>query len=130
MKISFPNDKVIIKNDRGDGVPIKAESIFSPRLNLDHYKSPAGNRNNQATKLKEKAKIITDDIIRCNVSRDKIRLLFLIVWNPSITYPIGQSFLSDKQLNFIGKGSLPKIYPACGYNRNIKKKSSSSNRTL
>ena len=90
-------------------------------MNLGHYTSPAGNRNTQATKLKEKAKTLTDNIIRCNLSRNETRMVFQTVWNPSIRFSLGQSFLSDKQLDSIEKASLPKIYAASGYNRNTKK---------
>ena len=64
---------------------------------------------------------MTDNIIACNVSREEARMLFLTVWKPSIEYAIGQSFLSRKQLDSIEKASLPKLYSACGFNRNTKK---------
>ena len=76
MKIAPLSDKVILTNDKNDDVPINAKSIFTPRLNLGHYKSPAGNRNTQATKLKEKAKTLTDNIIRCNLTRNETRMVF------------------------------------------------------
>ena len=117
MKVIPPNDKVIFKDDKGDEVLIRAKSIYKPRLNLGHYKSPAGTHTIQTEKLKQKASNLTDNIIACNVSREEARMLFQTVWKPSI----GQSFLSRKQLESIERASLPKLYSACGFNRNTKK---------
>ena len=90
IKIAPLSDKVILTNDKGDDVSINAKSIFTPRLNLGHYKSPVGNRNTQATKLKEKAKTLTDNIIRCNLPRNETCMVFQTVWYPSIRFPLGQ----------------------------------------
>ena len=121
MKVIPPNDKVILKDDKGDEVSIRAKSIYKPRLNLGHYKAPAGTRTIQTEKLKQKASNLTDNIIACNVSREEARMLFQTVWKPSIEYVIGQSFLSRKQLESIERASLPKLYSVCGFNRNTKK---------
>ena len=79
MRLIPPNDKVILKDDKGDEVPIKAKSIYKTRLNLGHYKSPAGTRTIQTEKLKQKASNLTDNIIACNVSTEEARMLFQTV---------------------------------------------------
>ena len=94
MRVISPADKIILKKDEGVDVPIKAKSIFVPRKNLGHYKSPAGNRSTQATKLLEKAIKLTNDIVKCKCSRSENRMLYLTVWKPSIEYVLPQSFLS------------------------------------
>ena len=71
IKVIPPNNKVILKDDEGDEVPIKAKLIYQSRLNLDHYKSPAGTCTTQIVKLKQKASNLTDNIIACNVSRER-----------------------------------------------------------
>ena len=121
MKVIPPNDKVILKDDKGDKVSIKAKLIYQPRLNLGHYKSPAGTCTIQTVKLKHKSSNLTYNIIACNVSREVARMLFLTVWKASIEYAIEQSSLSRKQLESIKRASLPKLYSAYGFNHNTKK---------
>ena len=120
-KVIPPTDKAILTNDIGEDVPIKAKSIYQPKLNSGYYKSPDGNQTTQTIKLKQKASTLTDNIIAYNVSRNKAHTLFQTVWKPSIEYAIGQSFLSEKQLASVEKASLLKLYSACRFNRNTKR---------
>ena len=57
MKVIPPTDKIILKNDKREDKPIKAKSIYQPRLNLGHYKSPDGNLTTQIVKLKRRHQI-------------------------------------------------------------------------
>ena len=57
MKVIPPNDKIILKDDKGDEVPIESKSIYQPRLNLGHYKSPAGTHTTQTVKLNKRHQI-------------------------------------------------------------------------
>ena len=41
------------------------------------------------------------------------------MWQPKVEYPLGQTFLTDKQVNKIESASLSKIIAKCGYNRNM-----------
>ena len=41
------------------------------------------------------------------------------MYQPKVEYPLGQTFLTDKQVKKIESASLPKIIAKCGYNRNM-----------
>ena len=41
------------------------------------------------------------------------------MYQPKVEYPLGQTFLTDKQVKKIESVSLPKIIAKCGYNRNM-----------
>ena len=46
-------------------------------------------------------------------------MLYHGVYRPKVEYPLGQTFLTDKQVKKIESASLPKIIAKCGYNRNM-----------
>ena len=48
-------------------------------------------------------------------------MLYETVFKPSVEYPLGQSFLSKKQLLSIERKTLPRIRAMCGFNRNTSK---------
>ena len=41
------------------------------------------------------------------------------MWRPKVEYPLGQTYLTDKQVNKIESASLPKIIAKYGYNRTM-----------
>jgi hypothetical protein len=113
-----PGESIILKNEQGDDVTVKSKNIYQTRTNLGHKKSPAGSRIGQTTTTRDKAIKLTEAIINCGCSRSETRMLYDSVWKPAIEYTLPQSFLSAKQLTTIEKSSLPKLYAACGFNRN------------
>ena len=46
-------------------------------------------------------------------------MLYQEMFQPKVEYPLGQTFLTGKQVKKIEFVSLPKIIAKCGYNRNI-----------
>ena len=46
-------------------------------------------------------------------------MLYQEVYRPKAEYPLGQIFLTDKQVKKIESASLPTIIAKCGYNRNM-----------
>ena len=52
-------ESITLVNEVGTNVDIKGKNIYTPRTNLGHKKSPAGNRTVQATAIAEKASRLT-----------------------------------------------------------------------
>ena len=102
----------------GADVTIKAKSIFQPRKNLGHYKAPAGRVTTQFEKLKQKTIELLYNIVVTGGSKEDSRVLVDTVCTPAVTYTVGQSFMSDKQLDDIDKASMSRTYASCNYNRN------------
>ena len=121
MKTTKNNESIILQDDSGTNVTIRAKSILQPIKNLGHYKAPGGDRSIQASKIEEKALTIVDCMLKCNCSRTENRMMYNTVFKISVEYPLGQSFLSQTQLNSIERKTLPKIKAMCGFNRNTSK---------
>ena len=52
------------------------------------------------------------------MTRPEAAMLYQGVFQPKVEYPLGQTFLTDKQVKKIESVSVPKIMAKCGYNRN------------
>ena len=48
------------------------------------------------------------------VTRKEAVMLYQGVYRPKVEYPLGQTFLTEKQVNQIELASLPKIITECG----------------
>jgi hypothetical protein len=113
-----PGETIMLKNEHGEEIPIKAKNIFQTRKNLGHYKSPKGTSVTHFEHVKKVAVQRADAIVNCGGTRAESRLFVQSVWKPAVEYTLPQSFLSEKQLKSIETASMPKLYAACGYNRN------------
>ena len=60
-------------------------------------------------------------MLRYNCTRAENRMMYNTIFKPSVEFPLGQSFLSQKQINSIERKTLPKIKAMCGFNRNTSK---------
>ena len=112
---------ITLVNEIGTDVDIKGKNIYTPRTNLGHKKSPAGNRQVQAAAIAEKASRLTRDLLSCGCDRHDTKMLFRSVWKPAVEYTLAQSFLHTKQLDKIQRQNFSRIFAKCGYNRNTAK---------
>ena len=113
-----PGETIMLKNEHGEEIPIRAKNIFQTRKNLGHYKSPDGTCVTHFEHVKKVAIDRADAIVKCGGTREETRMFVQSVWKPAVEYTLPQSFLSYKQLKAIETASMPKLYAACGYNRN------------
>ena len=112
-----PGETIMLKNEHGEEIPIRAKNIFQTRKNLGHYKSPDGTGVTHYEHVKKVAVDRSNAIVKCGGTRDETRMFVRSVWKPAVEYTLPQSFLSEKQLKAIESASMPKLYAACGYNR-------------
>ncbi|MGB0425122.1 MAG: hypothetical protein ACPGED_12395, partial [Flavobacteriales bacterium] len=112
------NRPINLKANDNTQIPIQEKDIHTSRKNLGHFKSPSRNYIPQLNNLCTKATELSKAITSCPVSRDEAKQLYETVFRPAIEYPIGQSFLTPKQLHSIEAKALPWIIAKCGYNRN------------
>jgi hypothetical protein len=113
-----PGETIMLKNEHGEEIKIKAKNIYQTRKNLGHYKSPKGTCITHYEHVKKVAVERADAIVKCGGTRAETRMFVQSVWKPAVEYTLPQSFLSEKQLKSIETESMPKLYAACGYNRN------------
>ena len=60
----------------------------------------------------------SEAISTAGMTRAEAVMLYQGVFRPKVEYPLGQKFLTDKQVKNIESVSLPNIIAKCGYNRN------------
>ena len=60
----------------------------------------------------------SDVIFTAGMTRPEAAMLYQGVFRPNVEYPLGQTFLTDKQVKKIESVSVPKIMAKYGYNRN------------
>ena len=114
-------ESITLANEIGTDVDIKGKNIYTPRTNLGHKKSPAGNRSVQAQAIEAKASSLTQALLSCGCDRHDAKMLFRSVWKPAVEYTLAQSFLHTKQLEKIQRQNFSRIFAKCGYNRNTSK---------
>ena len=54
------------------------------------------------------------------VTQKEAAMLYQGVYQPKVEYPLGQAFLTNKQVKKLESASMPKIIAKCEYNRNLK----------
>merc|ERR1711966_240553 len=104
----------MLTNSTGKDVTINAKNIYTPRTNLGHKKSPAGDRNIQYRAVYDKAQELTQAVITSGCERRDSRMLFQAVWKPVVEYVLPQAFLTQHQLDTIQKRNFPLLYAKCG----------------
>ena len=95
------NRPINLKANDNTQIPIQEKDIHTSRKNLGHFKSPSRNYAPQLHNLCTKATELSKAITSCPVSRDEAKQLYETVFRPAIEYPLGQSFLTPKQLHSI-----------------------------
>ena len=108
-----------LENEKGKDIEIRTKKIDEARKNLGHWKKPKEIKNpNQFPVLEKTATKTSSAIYTAGVTRAEAAMLYQGVFGPKVEYPLGQTFLTDKQVKKIESVSLPKIMAKCGYNRN------------
>ena len=59
-----------------------------------------------------------EEIFTAGVTQAEAAMLYQGVLRPKVEYPLGQPYLTDKQVKKIESVPLPKNIAKCGYNRN------------
>ena len=81
-------ESITLVNEIGTDVDIKGKNIYTPRTNLGHKKSPAGNRKSQAKAIEAKASSLTQALLSCGCDRHDTKMLFRSVWKPAVEYTL------------------------------------------
>ena len=111
---------ITLENEKGEDIEIRTKQIDEARKNLGHWKEPEEIKIlKQFPVSLEKAIETSDAIFTAGVTRKEVAMLYQGVYRPKVEYPLGQTFLTDKQVEKIESASLPKIIAKCGYNRNM-----------
>ena len=111
---------ITLEYEKGEDIEIRTKKIDEARKNLGHWKEPEEIRNSKQFLVSAKTATETSDaILIAGVTRVEAAMLYQGVFRPKVEYPLGQTFLTDKQVKKIESISLTKIIAKCGYNRNI-----------
>ena len=112
---------ITIENEKGEGEDIEMQinKIDKARKNLGHWKEPEEIKDPKQFPVLLKTATETSEIIfTAGVTRKEVAMLYQGVFRLKVEYPLGQTFLTDKQVKNIGSASMPKIIPKYGYNKN------------
>ena len=108
-----------MRNETGEDIEIRTKKIDKARKNLGHWKEPEEIKQPKQFLVSVKTATETSDaIFIAGVTRPEAAMLYQGVFRPKVEYPLGQTFLTDKQVKQIESVSLPKIMAKCGYNIN------------
>ena len=115
------NDLVItLENEKGEDIEIRTKKIDESQKNLRHWKEPKDIKYpKQFLVLLEIAITTSESIFTAGVTQQEVLMLYQGVFSPKVEYPLGQTFLSDKQVKKIESASIPKVIRKFGYNRNM-----------
>ena len=111
---------ITLENEKGEDIKIRTKKIDKARKNLGHWKEPEEIKvPKQFPVLLKKAIETSEAIFTAGMTRKEAAMLYQEVYQPKVEYPLGQIFLTNKQVKKIGSSSLPKIISECGYSRNL-----------
>ena len=111
---------ITLGNEKGEDLEIRTKKINEARKNLGHWKEPEEIKiPKQFSVSLEKAIGTSEAIFTAGVTQKKAAMLYQGKYRPKVEYPLGQTFLTDKQVKKIESASLPRIIAKCGYNRNM-----------
>ena len=115
------SDLVIsLENEKGEDIEIRTKKIDEARKNLGHWKELQEIKIPKQFKQYLKPAIETlEAIFTAGLTRKEAATIYEGVWRPKVEYTLGQTYLTDKQVNKIESASLPKIIAKCGYNRTM-----------
>ena len=111
---------ITLENEKGEDIEMRTKQIDEARKNLGHWKEPEEIKSPKQFPVSLQTAIDTSDaIFTAGVTRKEVAMLYQGVYQPKVEDPLGQTFLTDKQIEKIESASLPKIIAKCGYNRNM-----------
>ena len=111
---------ITLENEKGEDIEIRTKKIDEVRKNLGHQKEPQEIKiPKQFERSLETAIETSEAIFTAGLTRKEAATIYQGVWQPKVEYPLGQTYLTDKQVNKIESVSLPKIIAKCGYNRTM-----------
>ena len=111
---------ITLENEKGEDIKIRTKKIDEARKNLGHWKEPHEIKiPKQFEKSLATAVETSEHIFTADLTRKEAATIFQGVWRPKVEYPLGQTYLTDKQINKIESASLPKIIAKYGYNRTM-----------
>ena len=111
---------IMLENEKGEDIEIRTKKIDEARKNLRHWKEPEEIKSLKRFPVSLQTVIDTSDaIFTAGITRKEAVMLYQGVYRPKVEHPLGQTFLTDKQVKKIESASLPKIIAKCGYNRNM-----------
>ena len=90
---------IILKNEKNEDIEIRTKKIDEARINFGHWKTPAATPiPKQFLVSLEKAITTSNTIFTSPVTRPEAKMLYQSVYRSTVEYPLGQSFLLDKQI--------------------------------
>ena len=111
---------ITLENEKGEDIEIRTKKIDKARKNLGHWKEPEEIIDLKQFTVSLKTAVETSEaIFTAVVSQKEAAMLYQKVYQPKVEYPLGQSFLTEKQAKKIESASLPKIIAKCGFNKNM-----------
>ena len=88
--------------------------------NLGHLKEPKYIKCPKQFPVSLETAITTSEsIFAARVTWQELLIFYQGMYQPKVEYLLGQTFLSDKQVNKIKSTLIPKVIAKYGYNRNI-----------
>ena len=110
--------KISLDND-DKSTPIQHYDCHHAHRTLGQYKAPSGNQDKHLQYLSTKSNGWLVAIQEANLTRQEAQAAYEMIWFPSISYGLGTTNLSYKELNQIQRPVINRILPALGYNRNL-----------
>ena len=99
--------------------PIKHYNCTDAHRTLGQYKAPDGNTSSQLDFMKQKSTNWLHAIHEANLTKQEAQAAYDMMWFPSLSYGLGTTNLSYRELNKIQKPIINHILPKLGYNRHL-----------
>ena len=111
---------IILENERREDIEIATKKIDESQKNLGHWKEPEEIKVPKQFPVFLKTAITTSEsFFTAEMTQQEAFMLYQGVYWPKVEYPLGQTFLINKQVKKIESASLPKVITKCGYNRSM-----------
>ena len=110
--------KIILHNDT-QSTPIQHYDCNTAHRTLGQFKAPNGNQSTHLLHLEKKSNAWLTAIQEAHLTRQEAHAAYTMLWFPSLSYGLGTTNLTYKELDKIQKPVINRILPTLGYNRHL-----------
>ena len=109
----------IVLNDGKQDTTIQHLNYDEAHRTLGQFKVPNSNQKPHLAYLRSKSTNWLTTIKAASLSKQEAEAAYKMLWFPSLSYGMGTTNLSFKELDDIQKPVINHILPAMGYNRHL-----------